>query len=149
MDQLVRSFYCGTRITATRNLLLEHRYQRISPLGVAVRSLWRQRAGAFCRLCLDGESDGTHQVAARRRYADLFARMDLSQPVLELGVADQCFAVLRHRIYPAVALVDVVALSQTDLYQSVKEEKQNANVCRADEVDRTGNYQRECESSTS
>src|SRR6185503_17701994 len=123
--------------------------QRLSPLGVAVRGLRRECAGAFCRLGVDGEGNGPRQAPTRRRYADLFARMDLSQPVFDVGVADQRLAVLRHRVYPAVALVDVAAVSQTDLYQSVKEEKENANVCCADEVDGTGSYERERESSTS
>ena len=45
--------------------------------------------------------------------------MDLSQPVLVVGVADQCIAVLRDRFYYALVVIDVFALSEADFYKSL------------------------------
>src|SRR4026208_1410468 len=129
MDQFLRLLHRRTRAATTGALLLGDRYQGISTLGLAVRSLRRECAGAVCRVGLDGQDHGLDKNAARRRHADLIAGLDLSQFVPELGLANQRVLVLRNRIYSAVATVHVAALPQTDLHKGVKENK-HANLYR-------------------
>src|SRR6185436_4676577 len=48
--------------------------------------------------------------------------MDLPQILFVVGCADQCLTVLRDRVYLAMAVLDVVAVSKADLHKSVRGE---------------------------
>ena len=78
-------------------------------MGVAVRGIWGECSRVVCRYGVDGEVDGD---LAR-------ARMDFPQSIPELGGADQCIAVLRDKFYFVVVVLDVVAVPETDLHQSL------------------------------
>ena len=60
------------------------------------------------------------------------AGMDLSQPVLELGAADQCVAVLCDRVYFVVVVFHVATVPEADLHQSLTADFTDDSRCRGE-----------------